>query len=217
MPEVDEPDMPFWTDPSLHRLVTSCPSLAGITKYLPQARGMAIFNEQSTIEELPSSYSGNRYISLFYSLVRILMPRHCVELGVLEGFSLLTIASALRDNGVGKIDGIDLFENYPFRHQNYEIVRRRIEHLGLEEYVNLLRDDALKAHTRYDQVDLLHVDISNNGDTFRSIFQQWASKVKTIMIFEGGSEERDAIRWMIEFQKPSIRQALREIQSSYPD
>ena len=37
--------------------------------------------------------------------------------GVLQGFSLLTLASAVRDNGKGWIEGFDLFEAYPYHHE----------------------------------------------------------------------------------------------------
>lgn len=37
--------------------------------------------------------------------------------GVLQGFSLLTLASVVRDNGKGWIEGLDLFEAYPYNHE----------------------------------------------------------------------------------------------------
>ncbi len=208
--------MPFRNDPSFYDLVKNSPILADITSYLPQTIDTEIFNGQSSIDQLWSSYRENGYGSFFYALVRLLKPLCCIELGVLEGFSLLTMAAALRDNGRGKIEGIDLFEDYPYRHAKFEIVWARIKKLGLESYADLQRADALEAYKRYDQVDLLHVDISNNGDTYRTIFEQWADKVSSVMLFEGGSKERDDVSWMTQYQKPSIVEALSDLQFLYP-
>ncbi len=207
--------MTFWRDPSFQTFLDSNPQLLKIKNYLPSSSGNESLAGQAEIEQLHSSYKKHGYAHFFYALVRVLKPRSCVEIGVLEGFSLLNVALALRDNGVGMVEGFDLFENYPYRSESYAAVSARIKRLGLQDWAKAYRADAFKVYSRYDEIDFLHVDISNTGDTYRTFFKQWAGKVKKIMIFEGGSAERDQVEWMIKYQKASIVQALNELQATH--
>ena len=211
--------MAFWHDPSFQAFLDSNPQLEALGSFLPSSLGTESFVGQREIEQLRSSYKKHGYHHLLYALVRALKPRQCVEIGVLQGFSLLSIASALRDNGdgAGMVEGFDLFEDYPYRHENYATVSARIKALGMQDWAKVHRADAFEVHRRYDEVDFLHVDISNTGDTYRIFFEQWSGKVKKAMIFEGGSAERDRVDWMVKYEKPSILEALDQIRDAYPE
>jgi len=163
-----------------------------------------------------SSYKDHGYEHFFYALVRVLRPVLCVELGVLQGFSLLAVAAALRDNGNGMIHGFDLFEDYPYRHEKYANVLERIEASGLYTWAAIHRADAFQVHERFDTVDYLHVDLSNDGNTYRTIFEQWAGKVKKVILLEGGSADRDRVEWMTKYKKPPIAEAIHEVRDAYP-
>jgi len=78
------------------------------------------------------------------------------------------------------------------------------------------RAEAFQVHEMFDTVDYLHVDISNNGDTYCKIFEQWESKVTKVIVLEGGSAGRDRIEWMIKYGKPPICEALVEIRMQWP-
>ncbi len=207
----------FWNDASWPMILESRPEFQAVMSYLPDQMDTKIFDEQSKIEDLRSSYKEHGYGFLFYALTRALKPELCVEIGVLQGFSLLSVAAALRDNEVGIVHGFDLFEEYPYRHEKYDIVSDRIPTFGLDRWSTVERSDAFEVSNKFSEVDFLHVDISNNGDTFRQVFEQWAGKVKKAMLFEGGSESRDQVEWMIKYDKPSIVQALDEIRANYPE
>lgn len=207
---------PFWEDPSFANLLAHNAELEGMRTYLPTHIQPGVFAGQAQIRQLSSSYRISGYDYFFYALTRVLRPTRCVEIGVLQGFSLLTIASALRDSGVGLIEGFDLFEKYPFRNERYSAVVERIKDLGLQPWARIHPANAFDLHLRYDEVDFLHVDISNDGETYRRIFAQWAGKVKKVMLFEGGSAERDRVEWMIKYNKPPIGTALRELRKNYP-
>lgn len=208
--------MAFWHDPSFQIFLDSNSQLIAIKNYLPSSSGTESLAGKAESEQLHSSYKKHGYAHFFYALVRVLKPRRCVEIGVLEGFSLLNVALALRDNGVGMIEGFDLFEDYPYRSESYAAVSARIKRLGLQDWAKIYRADGFKVYRRYDEADFLHVDISNTGDTYRTFFKQWADKVKKVIIFEGGSAERDQVEWMIKYQKPSIFQTLNELRVAYP-
>jgi predicted O-methyltransferase YrrM len=152
---------------------------------------------------------------MMYALARFLRPRRCVELGVLHGFSLLCVAAALRDNGHGTIDGFDLFDDYPFRHESLVNAQAAIERCQLQGWARVQRADALDVHERFDRIDWLHVDISNDGDTYARVFEQWEARVEAVMILEGGSAARDEVEWMSAYAKRPIAPALDAIARSH--
>jgi hypothetical protein len=146
----------------------------------------------------------------------VLRPLIAVEIGILQGFSLLSVAAALRDNTAGHITGCDLFEAYPYRRADRDQVARQVTALGLQPWVTLVAGDAHEIHQRWDAVDYLHVDVSNTGDTYRRIFANWSTRVRQVIVLEGGSAERDMVAWMREFEKPPIVPAVHELQRAYP-
>ena len=176
-----------------------------------------VFDEQRAIRTLQSSYAARGYDSLLYALVRVLKPLQAVEIGIFQGFSLLSVAAALRANGAGRITGYDLFEAYPYRHANRDQVSRQVAALGLEPWVTVDAGDAHEIHERWNAVDYLHVDVSNTGDTYRRILTHWSTKVRQVIVLEGGSSERDHVRWMLDYHQPPIVPAVHELRRAYPE
>jgi hypothetical protein len=214
---VKQPDTAdgFWKDASFDNLILQNPRLAGLKAcvlpdHLP-------FDGREHVLSAFSSYESHQYDLLFYALVRLLRPQRCLELGVLEGFSLLAMASALRDNGAGHITGYDLFAKYPFRHAVFDEVWSRCRTAHLDPYITLRQGNEKDAFAHHSEVDILHVDLSNDGEIYRKLFSQWADKVRLAVLLEGGSAERDRIPWMHEHNKPSIAEAISELRKGYPD
>ncbi len=169
------------------------------------------------MEEVKSSYAENNFGAMFKALVMQKMPITCVELGVLYGYSSLHIGLALKYNYKehaikGHLYSYDLWEDYPYNHGNKDDVQDLLKRKGIDNYVSLYHTDAMKVHELYieKKVDLLHVDISNTGDTFNFIIKHWHSLMSMggIIIFEGGSEERDNVLWMIDNKCLSIKKAI---------
>ncbi len=208
---------PFWQHDSFEKACKQNELLEDMATYFPSKLDEKIFDHQAMVEQLWSSYKDHGYGFLFYALTRVLKPKVCVEIGVLQGFSLLAVACGLRDNKQGTIRGFDLFENYPYHHENFANVDERIKMISLENIASIERCDAFEVHKKFDAVDYLHVDISNNGDTLRKIFEQWSNKVQRVMIFEGGSHKRDKVEWMIKYKKPSLTKAIEELRRQYRD
>lgn len=166
---------------------------------------------------MQSSYALNRYDSVFRSIVSAYQPITCVELGTLEGYSAVAIGKGLKENhkkyGIpGKLICYDLFEDYPYRNAPVELTRINIEKEELHDFVILCKWDAYKAHEFHkpESVYLLHVDLSNDGDTVDKIMESWDPLMVRggVILFEGGSEERDQIDWMVKYNRPSIKKAL---------
>ena len=204
---------PVWIDNSFVELLDRHPALRAMRRYLERPMGFA---GQREIEALQSSYSARGYGSFLYALERVLRPLAAVEIGIFQVFSLLSVAAALRDNGVGHIMGCDLFEAYPYRHADRDQVVRQLAALGLHPWVTLEAGDVYDIHNRWHTVDYLHVDVSNTGDTYRRIFAQWSMKVRQVIILEGGSAERDQVAWMRKYDKAPIGPAVDELQRAYP-
>ena len=164
-----------------------------------------------------SSYKKNNYGLVLGNIVLKNKPACLVELGVLHGYSTSFIAQALKEikklTGVsGRFDAYDLFEDYPYKHGVQTIVQTMLRENEVDGFVNLYKGDAYKVHKNYQdkQVDFLHVDISNNGQVVRDILELWHNKIRHggIIVFEGGSEERDNIEWMKKYNKSSIKKEL---------
>jgi hypothetical protein len=145
-------------------------------------------------------------------LVLCKKPIVVVELGILHGYSLLAMALALKQLGQGKIHAYDLFDDYPYNHGNLSEVNFKLHENKVYDYVDIYKADAYKVHSNYkfNSVDILHVDISNDGTVLKYMVEYWTNILtdRGIMIFEGGSEERDNVEWMIKFNKKPIRKEI---------
>ncbi|OGE14676.1 hypothetical protein A2111_03045 [Candidatus Daviesbacteria bacterium GWA1_38_6] len=151
-----------------------------------------------------SSYEENNYGELFYSLVRIYQPEKVVELGTKAGFSAYHIARGLKANGHGSLDCYDLWEHEAM----YEMACKNLK--GLEKIVKVNRHDAIGVDTNYKSIDILHVDLGNEGGILEKTIPLWIDKTRQLIIIEGGSIERDKRSWMINLGKTPIRSWLEE-------
>lgn len=164
------------------------------------------------MKDWKSSYEKNNYGYLFSSLVRIYKPKKIVELGTKEGYSAFYMAIGLRDNHFGTLDCYDLWEKYKFNSCSVEIATENLK--GFQDIINLYQEDARGIDKRYDSVDMLHIDLSNDGNLLEKILPPWLDKAKLI-ILEGGSEERDNVEWMKKYDKKSINEWLKEQDFDY--
>ncbi len=154
-----------------------------------------------------SSYEKNNYGDLFYSLMRIYRPKKVVELGTKAGYSAYHIARGLKDNGEGALDCYDLWEKYEFTSVSKSIA---ISNLApFKDIISFYERNAIGVDKKYKKIDILHVDISNDGEVLQNIVPYWIDKVSQIIIIEGGSAERDKFPWMIKYKKKSIKSWLK--------
>lgn len=166
---------------------------------------------------MKSSYIQNNYDEVFYAIVTTYRPVIAVELGVLEGYSTISIAKGLKRNketvGIDcRLDAYDLFEDYKYNRANQTDVQKTIDEAGLREFISFKKENAFEVHNRYQDntVYFLHVDLSNDGETVYRIMELWDKKlvIGSIILFEGGSEERDNVEWMKKYDKKSIKYEL---------
>ena len=205
-------NLPFWDDSNWKELEASFSMYGSLTKSVEYA--VREFPE-GLLEGVGSSYKESGYQYLFYALVKLLSPEKICEIGVLQGFSLLSMASALKENNQGEILGYDLFDDYEFKNERMNNVQSRIDKTGLSEFANIKKQDAFSVSSEVEKTDILHVDISNNGNTVEQLFLEWNEKVNKMMIFEGGGHARDQIDWMVKFQKPAISPVLCQLSDQF--
>jgi predicted O-methyltransferase YrrM len=151
--------------------------------------------------DIESSYKKNNIGKTIYDVVIKYKPKTVVEFGTLYGYSAVAIAQALqKNNNKSELICYDLWEDYKYKHSNVNIAKQNIEKYGLSDIVTFKKInyyDWLKAPTHF---DLLHIDISNDGNVILDAFYH-LSKNDNIIMFEGGSIERDNIKWMKLYDK----------------
>lgn len=164
-----------------------------------------------------SSYVDNNYDAIFEKITQIFLPQRCVELGVLDGYSTLAIAKGIKkavklSQHKSHIYSYDIWDDYEYKHGDIEKVRNLIIDNQVEEYVTLFKKNAFEVHEDYEDhtVCLLHIDISNDGDILNFMVDRWNDKLTYggMLLFEGGSQERDEVEWMIKYNKKPIKPEL---------
>lgn len=167
-----------------------------------------IVNNISNDIEIHSSYSINNIGNILKSIILAYGPKKIIEFGVLDGYSSIVMAQALKELGNnGKVISYDLWEKYPFRHSSKEKVAENIKRYNVEEYVTLKDRDIFEWLHEDEEFDLIHIDISNDGEKIRKIYnklKQNKNCKSAIMLFEGGIKERDEVEWMSKYNKEKI-------------
>tara|TARA_R110000868_G_scaffold132315_1_gene342994 strand:+ start:5904 stop:6443 length:540 start_codon:yes stop_codon:yes gene_type:complete len=160
--------------------------------------------------DIKSSYKMNNYDIVFQSICFSLNPKKIVEFGVLEGYSL---DSFIKYGKNALIESNDLFDDFPHNAADCNFVMNKYQK---NSNVKIYKKNFYCSVNDYenDSIDILHIDIANNGETFDFAIQNYISKVRGIMILEGGSEERDCVEWMVKYNKPKIRPILQKYSNS---
>lgn len=152
-----------------------------------------------------SSYHQNNIGETLFDIVLTLKPRKIIEIGVLEGYSTLAMAQALRILGKGTIKGYDLFEDYQYRNCPLEKVRENVR-----EFKDIVSFEK-KAWEQWEgeDFDLLHFDISNDGHKIRQLERKTREQRSkgAVVIFEGGTKQRDEVAWMKQYKKLPISES----------
>ena len=121
-------------------------------------------------------------------------------------------------NRQSRLHLIDLWNRYPYRHCSMETTQNNFARSNLLNLpnceVSFKEGDAFQSASDYKDgaIDLLHIDVSNTGDTLKQLLELWAPKMSrtpnTIIIVEGGSKERDEVAWRVEHQQSPIESLL---------
>ncbi len=162
------------------------------------------------MDSFNSSYKENNFDQIFKTICQTIEPMSILEIGILDGYSLKSFLS--HTSKECKILAVDLFEDYKYKNSNYEETKNKfLDNKNVEiEYGNFFNQ-----HLKKNNYDLIHIDISNDGEIFKFATENYLPITNKIMILEGGSEERDNVEWMLKYKKPKINNFLQTIKDNY--
>jgi predicted O-methyltransferase YrrM len=158
-----------------------------------------------------TSYSNSElnYGDLLQSITYSIQPKNILEIGILDGYSLTQFISASNKNIT--IKAYDLFDEFNGNHADKPILENKFinnQNVSIEygNFYDLHKD--ISDNT----IDIIHIDIANNGDIFEYAIENYLSKLNNngIMILEGGSIERDNVEWMKKYNKSPIYDVLQK-------
>jgi predicted O-methyltransferase YrrM len=162
-------------------------------------------------KEMRSSYmAALDYSALFKSIVFALHPQRIVEFGILDGYSLRALVDAAPQNA--RIEAYDIFEDFVGNHADQTIR----EQFADDSRISIAKGSLFDAHNIIDctdaPIDIFHVDIANDGSVVRYVVAKLLPMLaeKGVIIMEGGTPDRDKVKWMQKYQKPPIVGALEE-------
>jgi hypothetical protein len=161
--------------------------------------------------DILSSYNRKTFGNILYSTVIKNNCKTIIDFGLLNGYSTVCLALGAKETG-GHVIAYDIFEEYDFKRANKKTILNTLKKYNLENYVTVKEKNFYDWIKTPESFDLLHVDISNTGETIKCLYENLKNKNNVgIVLFEGGSEERDKNDWMIKFNKIPMRSLLSNI------
>lgn len=154
--------------------------------------------------------SNLKYEDIFKLLIWLNKPEIIVEFGILDGYSLRAILSQC-DNKC-EVQAYDIFDDFVGNHANYKKITEQFSNYS---NCQVLYGDFYKKWEDFDDstIDLLHIDIANDGTVYAYMLDKYWPKMKKggIVVMEGGSEERDNVEWMQQYKKVKINDFLKSL------
>lgn len=138
-----------------------------------------------------------------------------VEFGILNGHSLQTMC----DNSPPdcKFYAYDIFDEFNGNHADCNIITEKFKD---KPNVSISYGDFYnKPEYIQHNIDVLHVDIANNGDVYEFAVNNYLDLLSPtgIMILEGGSARRDQVEWMSKYNKRCMAPVIDMLRATRPD
>lgn len=150
------------------------------------------------------------YKNLLETVCFCVKPCRILEIGILDGFSLKTMAD-MKCN----VEAYDIFDKFNGNHANSHI----IDEFKNYENVKIQEGDFYSVYKNISDhgFDIIHVDIANDGDVYEFAMQHYLPKLTEngILIMEGGSSDRDSVYWMEKYNKTLINPILCVAEEKY--
>lgn len=165
--------------------------------------------------DIESSFKENDLGQTLYDIVIQLKPKRIVEFGALNGYSTVCMAMALEELGRGKIDSYDIWTEHNGKKTTMASAMWNVMKHGLGKFVQFHYGDFW--HTDPPKADMYVIDISNDGKVIREARKRFGNK--GVIVFEGGSKERDAVEWMKKYKRLPISECginYKVVNSKFP-
>ncbi len=150
------------------------------------------------------------YGDLLSAVTFSLNPKKIIEFGLLDGFSL---DKFIHNSSHSIIKSFDIFEEFEGNRPNKELIKKFYNYDNVEIKYGNFYDKYLEL--KDNSIDILHIDIANDGDVYQFGVEKYYSKLTEngIIILEGGSDERDNVKWMKDYNKRPIKDYLKNIKN----
>jgi predicted O-methyltransferase YrrM len=180
---------------------------------------MNLFDNLKAITESPHGWTTIEKAKVFAGIILATRPSHVVEVGVWSGRGTIACALACKENGVGRVYGIDPYDASAssegqtgknlewWSKQDHEAMYRyclsQIEAFGVKDIAEImrLRSDQVEPHTIPGHIGLLIVD-GNHGPQAIKDVQRFSARVPVggyvvldDLSWEGGAVSESA-RWL---------------------
>ena len=147
-------------------------------------------------------------------IVFLIKPQKIVEFGILDGYSLNHFIQYSKPSC--QIEAYDIFDEFNGNHADFQ---KTINKFSQFKNVKIQKGNFFKVNNYIEDnsIDILHVDIANNGEIFEYVFDHYVQKMRKggIILLEGGSKERDKVKWMVKYGKKSILEVLEKYKTKY--
>ena len=104
----------------------------------------------------------------------------------------------------------DLFEDFVGNASEEKKIREKFKLFSNVFIEKLDFLQSLPKLTKLGKIDLMHIDVANNGKIFEFAVKN-ILPLCDLMILEGGSKERDDVEWMKKYKKKSINPFLNKL------
>lgn len=156
-----------------------------------------------------SSYMKMQAGRHLYEAILKTQAKKIIDFGVLNGYSTICMAQAAKKTG-GLVFAYDLFEDYEHNNSNKNILLENLKKYNVENLVKIKKVSFYEWIKNPEEFDVLHVDVSNTGETIELLWEKFKTLKNSKVFFEGGSHERDNQDWMVKYKKlPFNRQDSR--------
>jgi len=161
-----------------------------------------------------SSYQNEKFSKVLKTICVLKKPKRIVEFGILDGYSLDSFLDSTDEEC--SIEAYDLFDDFPYNSAHLEKILAKYAEV---KRVIIRKGDIFESAHLFDDnsVDIFHIDVANNGEVYEFCIKNLMKKLKNtgVLVLEGGSEERDNCDWMLNYNKPKIREVLQKYSGEY--
>jgi predicted O-methyltransferase YrrM len=164
-----------------------------------------------------SSYKNKdiEYSAILESVAFSIRPKTIIEIGILDGYSLHYFINATNSINT-KIVAYDIFDTFNGNHAKEDELKNKFKN---HSNVEINYGDFYELHKTImnNSIEIIHIDIANNGEIYEYAIQNYLPKLSSngIIILEGGSEQRDNVAWMNKYNKLKIQPILEKYHKKY--
>lgn len=172
------------------------------------------------LNNIPHKYP---WLISLYALILQFKPKKIIEYGTEYGGTSIIMSLALKqlkeeENHIGKIYTYDTFEDQSKGEigssPRLELAKKNLSSPFIKDFVEVNKGNFWEfCKSKNKDFDLLYFDIDNDGDKVLEMYEGCKENIKegSIILFEGGSNTRDSVTWMVNLKKRKINDIKKKV------